>query len=278
MAREYWYFLAGVLVVLIPLLALVAVKKLDLLEARPDGKVTYSQIGDQALSLHVFRAQRVAEDAHTPAVLLFHGGGWLYGTPADMYPQCLFFAAQGISCFAAEYRLGSGGWPDIPAAVADARAAFDYLLDHAEALRIDRDNIAVGGGSAGGQMAAALGVGLPLPNRPRPAALVLYNPILDMAPGQPYHYLVKDSWREVSPYQQIDGDTSPALVMLGSRDPEVPVATVQAWCDAMRSAGGRCDMEVYEGQSHGFFNNPRFLDATNQRALAFLSSLNPRSP
>jgi len=280
MAREYWYFIGGVLIVLIPLLVLVAVKKLNLLDVRPDAKIAYSQNGDQPLTLHVFRAQDVAQDAPTPAVLLFHGGGWLYGTPADMYPQCRLFAAQGISCFAAQYRLGSNGWPDVRGAVADARAAFDYLLEHAETLHIDRERIAVGGGSAGGQMAAALGVGLPdsARNKQRPAAAVLYNPVLDLAPNQPHHYLVKDYWREVSPYQHVDGDVPPTLVMLGSRDPEVPVETVQAFCAAVRQAGGRCEMEVYEGQSHGFFHSTRFRDATNQRALDFLSSRGRAGP
>ena len=275
MAKEYWYFVSGVLVVVIPLLVLVAVKKLNLLDERPDDTITYSRNGDQALALHHFAARNAATGANTPAVLLFHGGAWLYGNPGDFYPQCRFFADQGISCFTAEYRLGAGGWPDVQGAIADARAALDYLLDNAEALHIDRERIAVGGGSAGGQLAAALGVGLPgaSPGERRPAALVLYNPMLDLSPGRPDHHLVKDYWQEVSPYHHIDGDIPPALILLGSRDPEVPVATAQAFCDAVRDAGGRCEMEVYEGLSHGFFQLPRFREATNRRVLEFLSGL-----
>lgn len=275
MAKEYWYFVGGVLAVVIPVLVLVAVKKLNLLDVRPDNRISYSHHGDRALKLHGFMAKSTPGEARTPAILLFHGGAWLYGNPADLYPHCRLFAEQGITCFSAEYRLGSGGWPDVRGAVGDARAALDYLIDHAEELHIDPERIAVGGGSAGGQLAAALGTGLPgsSPGQRRPAALLLYNPMLDLAPGKPDHHLVKDYWREVSPYHHIDSDFPPALILLGSRDPEVPVETAQAFCDAVRDTGGRCEMEVYEGQSHGFFHVPKFRDATNRRALDFLSSL-----
>lgn len=274
MAREYWYFVSGVLVVLLPLLVLVAVKKLNLLDVRPDQTIVYGQNGDQPLELHAFMAANATEGKPVPALLLFHGGRWLYGGPRDLYAQCEFFASQGISCFSAQYRLGRMNWPDVRGAIADARAALDYLVEHAEELGIDPARIAVGGGSSGGHLAAALGSGLPgtATGERRPAALVLYNPMLDLAPGTPDHHLVKDHWHEVSPYHHIDAAVPPSLILVGSRDPEVPVSTVEAYCEAVQAAGGDCEIAVYEGESHGFFNKPRMRDATNQRILAFLSA------
>ena len=279
MAKEHWYFVLGMLVVLLPLAAIVAVKKFHLLEARPAARIVYATNGSQNLYLHAFPAKRQANDAPAPALLLFHGGRWLYGKPEDHYPQCRFFAEQGISCFSAQYRLGANNRPDVRGAVADVRAALDYLVTHAAQLRIDPHAIAVGGASAGGHLAAALGSGLPLAPAPateyaqRPAAQVLYNPMLDLSPGTPDHHLVKEYWREVSPHHHIDGAVPPTLILVGSNDPEVPVPTAQAFCAAVRTAGGHCEIALYEGQGHGFFYNPPYFAQTNQRVLEFLAQL-----
>lgn len=278
MAKEYWYFVSGVLVVLLPLLVLFAVKKLNLLDVRPDETIVYRNNGDQSLTLHAFMAKNAEGGQPAPALLLFHGGRWLFGGPRDLYPQCRFFAEQGISCFSAQYTLGRMSRPEVRRAVADARAALDYLVEHAGGLHIDPQRIAVGGGSSGGHLAAALGSGLPgaTSHEQRPAALVLYNPMLDLSPGTPDHHLVKDYWEEVSPHQHIDADVPPALILVGSLDPEVPVPTAQAYCMKVRDADGVCEVEVYEGESHGFFNKPRMRDATNQRILQFLSEVKRR--
>jgi acetyl esterase len=276
MAKEHWYFLCGVMLVLVPLVALVAVKKLRLLEVRPAQTLVYAHNAEQPLTLHVFPAKG-SNNAAAPALLMFHGGAWLFGHPDHFYPQCEFFSAQGFACFSAQYRLGTGGRPDVRGAIADARAAFDYLVTHAEDLRIDPHRIAVAGSSAGGHLAAALGSGLPKTSGastvPRPAAQLLYNPMLDLSPGKPDHHLVTDYWLEVSPHHHIDGAVPPTLILVGSHDPEVPVPTAQAFCDAIQQAGGQCDIALYEGQGHGFFHDPVYLDQTNQRILAFLQSL-----
>lgn len=280
MATKYWYLLGGILLGLLPLLLVVAVKKLNLLEIRPDQKIVYQTNGAQALTLHLFRARERADQSPAPALLLFHGGRWLYGDPGQLYRQCQFFAAQGFTCFSAQYRLAAATPPDVRGAMADAQAALRYLRDNAAALHIDPDRIAVGGASSGGHLAAALGAGLPLAHdaaslsaTARPAALLLYNPMLDLSPGTPDHHLVKDYWQQVSPYHHIDSAVPPTLMLLGSLDPEVPLPTAQAYCAATQRAGGKCEIAVYEGQSHGFFNHAPYLAQTNQRILQFLRGL-----
>ena len=179
----------------------------------------------------------------------------------------------------AEYRVASVHATDARAALDDARAAFDYLVDHAEALKIDPNRIAVGGGSAGGHLAAALGVGLrdAAGADRRPAASILYNPMLDLAPGMPDHELVEDFWHDVSPLQRVDERTPPTLILLGTHDREVSVATVQAYCAAVSASGTRCEIELYPGAEHGFFNpdveQGRFHNATNARVTDFFYDL-----
>ena len=226
LTREFWYFLAGALTVLLPLLVVFAVKKLQWLEPRPttssSTRTPDTPICGYTLSIpHGCRTGGVV-----PALLLFHGGRWQYGGPHSLYPQCRYFAARGIACFSAEYRLGAQSRVDVRGAVEDARRALHYLRDNARELGIDPDRLYAGGGSSGGHLAAALGCrAAPGADAElRPAALILYNPMLDLSPGKPDSHLVADYWRAVSPLQQIDGAFPPTLILSWHRDPEVPVA------------------------------------------------------
>ncbi len=272
MSRELWYTV-GVVVALLLLVAMFAVKKLRPVEPQPDQRITYKTVAGDDFRLYAFFAEYM--DGPAPALLLLHGGAWQFGTPAQMFPQCEFFAQRGFHCFAAQYRISGGKPPDVRGAIGDTRDAFDYLRTHARELRLDPARIFVGGGSAGGHLAAALGAGILDERAARPAGLVLYNPMIDLAPGMPDHHLVSDYWEAVSPLHHLDADTPPALLLLGDRDPEVSVATAQRFCGALREVGGQCEVEVYAGQSHGFFNynakNTTYFDLTNERVLAFLT-------
>ena len=286
MTREHLMFVAGMLVVLVPVLAYVALKKTGLLNpARPDSAVVYKAVDGRRLELKIFKAKRRKNGEATPAMLFYHGGAWQYGNPAQFYRQCKVLSALGLTCISAQYRIESQHGTDPRAAVNDARDAFRYLVENAQALGVDARRIVVGGGSAGGHLAAAVGVPLPLPRDgdvlapfdQRPAAMILYNPMLDLSPCKPDHHLVTDYWHEVSPMHHVDDRTPPALSLSGTEDPEVPVPTAQAFCAAMQAKGGRCELELYEGARHGFFNpsveQGKYFDATNARVIEFLQGL-----
>jgi len=276
MAREHWYFLCGMLIVALPLLLVLFLKKAELLQLRPDQRIVYKTVDDKALVLHAFSPRR-QDSSHTPtpAIVLFHGGRWLYGNPRSFYPQCQFFAERGYHCFSAQYRLGVAYHVDVRELIEDAQDALKFIGDHALELHIDPKNIIAGGGSSGGHLAAMLGLGNSRSDSelPRPSALLLYNPMLDLSPGKPDHHLVKNYWRSVSPHHHIDDRAPPTLIMVGSDDPEVPLATAQAFCKGMGDHDRRCDLEIYEGQSHGFFNTEPYLESSSARAIDFLDSL-----
>lgn len=269
------YFLAGLALGLCVALAPAVMKRVTAWLNGPDRVMVYRSIDGHDLKLHVFEAKGPGPAAGHPALLLFHGGAWQYGSPDAFFPQCRHFAQHGLTCVSAEYRIASRHGTDPRAAVQDARAAFAYLRNHAEGLGIDPIRIAVGGGSSGGHLAAMLGVATPVSDRP--AALVLYNPMLDLSPGKPDHHLVAEYWQSVSPLQQVDAAVPPGLILLGTEDREVPVATAQAFCDGVSVRGGRCELALYEGARHGFFNlredDRQYFDATNQRVGAFLVAL-----
>jgi acetyl esterase/lipase len=274
MAREHWFFIGGVLVVVVPLLLAAVVKKFDLLEVRPDRKESYAKLNGNDLKLHIFHAKKSGANTPAPALILFHGGGWRFGSPQQFYPQCQFFAQRGITCISAEVRLGPSHLPDIAGAIGDAGDALDYLRSNARKLGIDENRIYAGGGSSGGHLAAALGLGLHGEGRPRPAALALYNPVLDLSPCAPAHYLAGDNWEKISPLHQMNSKLPPTLILTGSEDPEVTPQMVNAFCTAARELGGTCDNVEYAGQHHGFFNDHKgenpFFNKTNEEVIGFL--------
>lgn len=251
---------------------------------RPDEQRVYKETDGQVLTLDVFRPPGAGNGEARPALILFHGGGWQVGSATQFHPQCREFSQRGMVCFAALYRTARphGTLPED--ALQDARDAIRFLRLHAGALGILPDRIVAGGGSAGGHLAAALGVQVSWPdnghdsrNPTRPDALVLYNPMLDLSPGMPDHALVAANWRQLSPRHHITTGVPPTLILSGSADPEVAVATVDDFCRAVREAGGACDAKIHDGAGHGFFNKgveaDRYFDATNVEVAAFLSAL-----
>lgn len=236
---------------------------------QPDDLVPYKRVGSHALHLHVFQA-RSGDDPATmdrrraskPAVLLlFHGGGWTHGHPRQFYPQCHALSRLGIACISVEYRIASRHGSTPADAVEDAHDALRWVRTHSQARGWDPARVAAGGGSAGGHLAAALGTGIGAsahdgvgPVATRPQALLLLNPMLDLAPGQPDHALVGADWQALSPMHHVAPGVPPTLVLNATRDPEVPLPTVQRFCTRLKAAGSPCEIQLFTGAGHGFFN------------------------
>ncbi|CAN5467969.1 alpha/beta hydrolase [soil metagenome] len=117
-----------------------------------------------------------APGAQAPALLYFHGGGFVVGDLDSYDALCRRICRDAaVDVFSVDYRLA----PEhkAPAAVEDCCAAYDWLVEHADALDIAADRIAVGGDSAGGALAAAVTQRA----RPQPALQLLIYPVTDMA-------------------------------------------------------------------------------------------------
>jgi acetyl esterase len=108
-----------------------------------------------------------ALDGPMPTLVYLHGGGWTQGNLDTSEVECGPLASV-VPCLVVSvgYRLA----PEhpFPAPLHDCVAAYEWVLAHHEELRVDLDRVAVGGGSAGGNLAAALCLvardrGLPLP-------------------------------------------------------------------------------------------------------------------
>ncbi|MGV3724137.1 MAG: alpha/beta hydrolase [Actinomycetota bacterium] len=154
----------------------------------------------------------------------------------------------------------------------------EELLERPLDLHLERSGC--GGGSAGGHLAAFVGMvqGMddPADDRavsPKANALALFNPVFDNGPDGWGAQRVGDRFQEFSPAHNITPDDPPAVVFLGSQDKLIPVKTVERFRDAMRKAEVRCEAFFYEGQPHGFFNKEPWRTKTLLETDRFFTSL-----
>jgi acetyl esterase/lipase len=226
-----------------------------------------------------------------PALVYLHGGGWVVGSIESHDPGCRRLAAR-TPCVvvSVDYRLA----PEhlFPAGLEDAWAATEWTAAHLAELGADR--VAVGGDSAGGNLAAV--VALRARDRGLPLALqVLIYPVIDAdldSPGYREHgeglnlTRAKMAWYwgrylagadgfapEASPLRAADlAGVAPALVQTAEHDPLVHEG--EAYAHALGAAGVPVTLTRYDGQIHGFVRLaalcPRGFDALDevQAALA----------
>lgn len=131
---------------------------------------------DRAIGMRLYRPQG---ESPLPALLYFHGGGWMIGS-VDTYDAITAEIASRSGCLVVSVDYALAPEHPYPAAIQDALAAWEWLAGNAEALEIDPARIAVGGDSAGGQIAASLCLWLRDSHGEQPFALQwLIYPALD---------------------------------------------------------------------------------------------------
>ena len=253
---------------------------------QPSETHVYREVGSTSLELHLFRPSSADGDGELrPAVLFFHGGSWIRGGPQRFFPHAKELAARGMIGLSASYRLQGTHGTGVAEAIEDAKAAYQWLLSHAQELGIDRDRVVVSGGSAGGHLAAAVALMEPLPEI-QPAALVLYNPALDIHPddlpasvrwfaGSTLEELFGGRYLELSPAQYVKRGTPPTAVFHGTEDSIVPIENSRSFCDRLRAVESPCVLHEYPGAEHGSFNfgwGAHYEDAVT-KTVSFLVGL-----
>lgn len=251
-------------------------------DSSPDRVVTYKSVEGRELRLYLFEPER-GERPHA-AIVFFSGGGWYIQDPAQFYPFARELAKDGLLVAAADYRVKKPDGADPDASVADARSAVRWLRGHAAELGVDPQRIAASGGSAGGHLAlmAALSsrfddAGEDASVSARPDALVLFNPMIDQSPGGDGHEQVEGYWRDISPLHNLQTGMPPALFMMGTEDEFCPVETARRFCAGMTGFGNDCELVLYPGVKHGFFNRSqhggRYFGETLAETRRFLGEL-----
>lgn len=233
------------------------------------------------IPLRLIRPAGAAPDAVLPVLVYYHGGGWTIGD-CDTHDTLCRQLANGAGCavVSVDYRMG----PEhrFPAAVDDTLAATRWVRAQAGELLLDATRLAIGGDSAGGNLAAVVAIAARDAGDLPVCFQLLVYPATDMRAVAPSHtacaqgyMLTADSiayyrghyipdaaqwsdWR-ASPLLREDlQGLPPALVLTAGFDPLRDEG--RQYADRLSAAGNRTQYICFERQIHGFLTMGRVLD------------------
>jgi acetyl esterase/lipase len=213
----------------------------------PDVKI-YKTVGTTNLTAHIFRPPASDRTAR-PAIVLFHGGGWVAGSPEWVYDAATRYAGYGAVAVAAEYRLSDQKTITPLDAMSDASDIIVWLRRNAADLGIQPDRIAVYGVSAGGQLSASLSTPGVIPN-----AMVLISPAVSVAHDGWFQKILlgRASAADISADEHVTKDLPPTAIFVGGADTLTPAKWTKRFCDLMNERGGHCEIQIYPGVGHLF--------------------------
>ncbi|MDI1447543.1 alpha/beta hydrolase [Polyangium sp. 6x1] len=262
--------------------AVAEVRELD--AEAPHGKIP----------LRLYRPAGTTTDTALPVLVYYHGGGWTIGD-LDTHDTLCRSLANGAGCavVSVDYRLG----PEhrFPAAVDDSLAAAYWVQRNAAALGIDGTRIAVGGDSAGGNLAAVVALAARDAGDLGITFQLLIYPATDMRRLAPSHttngqgyVLTRDSityyhdhyiddpahdidWR-ASPLLHSDHkNLPPALVLTAGYDPLRDEGLQYA--ERLTAAGSKASYVCFDRQIHGFVPMGKVFDEANTAVALCAASL-----
>jgi acetyl esterase/lipase len=241
-----------------------------------DPDVAYGAAAGKTLRLDIYRPRD--HKGLRPAVLLIHGGGWIYGDKSSERDMAEHLAKAGYVAFAVNYRLAEDDAGRYPAPVDDVRRAVRWVRAHAKEYNVDPLRIGAMGHSAGGHLAAMLGTTDP-PETVDPelkgisarvtCVVDCAGPVDLTDPELPPLYTstgwfvpnlfggkgreqVPELYREASPLRQVDRGTSPTLIVHGTEDDVVPFEQSRRFLIKLREAGVETALVELEGEGHLF--------------------------
>ncbi len=237
------------------------------------------------IPVRIYQPADVAATRPAPALVFFHGGGWVICN-LDTYDSLCRDLALAADCVvvSVDYRLA----PEhkFPAAADDAYAATVWVCDHSNELNIDPNRIAVAGDSAGGNLAAVVSLMARDRGNPAIAFQVLIYPITDysfdtesyQANSEGYfltRMIMEWFWEQylecpedgthpyASPLRADDlSNLPPALVTTAGFDPLCDEG--RAYAQRLQAAGNDTELVHYEGMIHGYVRRTDLFDRARE--------------
>jgi acetyl esterase/lipase len=239
--------------------------------------IAYANTGNDSHTLDLYRKE--GDDDISPLIIFIHGGGWRNGSKQPPREPLLQLAREGYSCASIEYRLtNEAKWP---AQLHDCKATVRFLRANAEKFGFDPNKIGVWGTSAGGHLAAMLGLtgtrkdlegdlGNAEFSSAVQAVVNCYGPadlqkqVLDrilkddrrFKGNDPERALFEDIQspfdvlRNASPIYFVAPDQPPFLMIHGDQDPLVPLDQSEMLLKRLKAAGNEASLIVQKGAGH----------------------------
>lgn len=245
--------------------------------------IEYAKVGEVSLKLDLHRPP----GENPPLIVYVHGGGWRAGDKKDMPIVDLY--DKGYAIASVDYRLSTQAV--FPAQVNDIKAAIRFLRANAGKFHVNADKIGILGSSAGGHLAALVGVtngnkelegkvGEHLEQSSDVQVIVSYygasnlETILPQSTPQGLEYRIPalklllgdtpDKKPELaklaSPVTHVDKKDPPLLLFHGDADPQMPPQQSQELALAYREKGSEVTLIMMPGSRHGgseFYNEER---------------------
>ncbi len=259
------------------------------------GAVRDIKIGEGgAIPARLYRPLGSAPNAALPALIYFHGGGWVIGDLDTHDVVCRQIAnGSGAAVVSVDYRLA----PEhkFPAAVEDAIAATAWIAAHGATLGIDTARLAVGGDSAGGNLAAVVALDARDRNGPKLFQQTLIYPATESTMSHPSHERFAEGllltrptmkwflghylrgaedladWR-VSPLRATSlANLPPALVLTAGYDPLCDEG--EDYAARLAAAGVPVTRVRVEGMIHGFLTMGKLIPAANEAVAMIAAAL-----
>lgn len=234
--------------------------------------ITFGTGGGHPLLLDLARPT-VPRTGPRPAVVFIHGGGWKDADRSNGRPLILLLASRGFVAVSIDYRLS--GEAGFPAQLEDAKCAVRFLRAQAAEYGIDPARIGCAGGSAGGHLAALVGLvpedaGLEgaggwAEYSSRVSAVADLYGISDLATmveenlasdcavqlmrGMPSEK--PELYRQAAPLSWVRRGAPPFYLLHGDQDSVVPIGHSEKLAAALRAAGGETQFRVIAGMDHG---------------------------
>jgi len=203
-------------------------------------------------ALHLYVRATDERGVAGPAVLLFHGGGWFGGSPKDLVVVADRIAADGYAVLIAEYGVEALHRATPIEALEDAVAAYDYIVDNADVLRIDRERVAVWGRSVGAYLAFWVARGRVARPHP-PCGLVFIGGVVDTSLQGYRPPPIARLSDPLSPLDAIVPGMPPLYLLHGGADHFTPGDTARRFAQNWRAAGNVVVGHVADGVRHGFY-------------------------
>lgn len=237
------------------------------------------------LKARLYRPPSTGSDSLLPALVYAHGGGWVFGNLDSHDVLCAQLALEaGIAVLALDYRLAPEA--RFPGAFDDVVAGLQWVAAHGASIGIDAGRLAIGGDSAGGNLAAAAALWARDAGGPKLRLQLLAYPVTDaVARTDSYrryadgyglnaaamewffdHYTPdrgsRGDWR-VSPLRAPSlAGLPPALVITAGYDPLRDEG--RAYAFRLQQEGTLADLVEFGGMLHGFLSSPMLLHAARR--------------